>query len=90
MPFRRDRLSERLFEPVAIPALIVGGALIAFVGGYNTTRANLQCQQIAADRHFEEAYLVPSRRGPDECVCRGKRDDSGNLDATVSESVPLL
>lgn len=63
---------------------------MAFVGGYNTTRANLHCQEIAADLHYERAYVVPNQVGSHDCICQGKRDPDGNLDTTASESVPLL
>ena len=88
--WRRDLLRTNVFEPLIVPAIVGGGLLMAVIGGYHTIRDQHRCAKIGAKSGYEESYVVPGRRGsPDQCVCRGQRDGHGNVDMTVSESVPL-
>lgn len=89
-PLRRDILTVRFFEPLAAPAIVVGGLLMAVIGGYQSIRDQQRCHAIGARSGYEESYIVPGRRGaPDQCVCRGHRDEHGNVDMTASVSFPL-
>lgn len=87
--WKPDAVSDWLLRKLFVPVLLVGGLAVVVVGGYRTEGAKTRCRQMAADRGFVHSEIIPNRRGPDDCVCRGRRNSDGTLDMSASERIPM-
>lgn len=89
VPTKRDSISDWLLSRCVLPALIFGGLVVAVIGGYQTAEVRAHCRGLAAEHGYAEGYVVPNKHGPDQCVCRGQQNADGDIDMTISISIPL-